>query len=131
MLFINNICRCLDAKPSCKIKKAGYSLTNNCYRRHNYYDYIGPGGKAIIIAVAARARKALIPSLSQDITMAPTNKDSNATRMTGAHMFQAVEHPELDTLGLVAIRDFLKKRADMSCLNLLQKIFVLDIEILA
>jgi hypothetical protein len=43
--------------------------------------------------------------------MAPTNKDSNATRMAGAHMFQAVQHPELDTLDLVAIRDFLKKRA--------------------
>jgi hypothetical protein len=26
-------------------------------------------------------------------------------------MFQAVQHPELDTLGLVAIRDFLKKRS--------------------
>jgi hypothetical protein len=26
-------------------------------------------------------------------------------------MFQAVQHSELDTLGLVAIRDFLKKRA--------------------
>jgi hypothetical protein len=43
--------------------------------------------------------------------MAPTNKDLGATRMAGAHMFQAVQHPELDTLGLVAIRDFLKKRA--------------------
>jgi hypothetical protein len=31
--------------------------------------------------------------------------------MAGEHMFQAVQHPELDTLGLVAIRDFLKKRA--------------------
>jgi hypothetical protein len=31
--------------------------------------------------------------------------------MAGAHMFQAVQHPELYTLGLVAIRDFLKKRA--------------------
>jgi hypothetical protein len=31
--------------------------------------------------------------------------------MAGAHMFQAVQHPELDTLGLVAIRYFLKKRA--------------------
>jgi hypothetical protein len=31
--------------------------------------------------------------------------------MAGAHMFQAVQHPEVDTLGLVAIRDFLKKRA--------------------
>jgi hypothetical protein len=31
--------------------------------------------------------------------------------MAGAHMFQAIQHPELDTLGLVAIRDFLKKRA--------------------
>jgi hypothetical protein len=31
--------------------------------------------------------------------------------MAGAHMFQAVQHPELDTLGQVAIRDFLKKRA--------------------
>jgi hypothetical protein len=31
--------------------------------------------------------------------------------MAGAHMFQAVQHPDLDTLGLVAIRDFLKKRA--------------------
>jgi hypothetical protein len=30
--------------------------------------------------------------------------------MAGAHMFQAVQHTELDTLGLVAIRDFLKKR---------------------
>jgi hypothetical protein len=43
--------------------------------------------------------------------MAPTNNDSDATRMAGAHMFQAVQHPELDTLGQVAIRDFLKKRA--------------------
>jgi hypothetical protein len=31
--------------------------------------------------------------------------------MAGAHRFQAVQHPELDTLGLVAIREFLKKRA--------------------
>jgi hypothetical protein len=31
--------------------------------------------------------------------------------MAGAHMFQVIQHPELDTLGLVAIRDFLKKRA--------------------
>jgi hypothetical protein len=31
--------------------------------------------------------------------------------MAGAHMFQAVQNPELNTLGLVAIRDFLKKRA--------------------
>jgi hypothetical protein len=31
--------------------------------------------------------------------------------MAGAPMFQAVQHPELDTLGHVAIRDFLKKRA--------------------
>jgi hypothetical protein len=43
--------------------------------------------------------------------MAPTNKDSGATRMAGAHMFQEGQHPELDTLGLVAIRDFLKNRA--------------------
>jgi hypothetical protein len=43
--------------------------------------------------------------------MAPTNKDSGATRMAGAHIFQAVQHPELDTLALVAIRDFLMKRA--------------------
>jgi hypothetical protein len=42
--------------------------------------------------------------------MAPKNKDSGATRMAGTHIFQAVQHPELDTLGLVAIRDFLKKR---------------------
>jgi hypothetical protein len=26
-------------------KKASYSLINNCYRRHNYHDYIGPGGR--------------------------------------------------------------------------------------
>jgi hypothetical protein len=38
--------------------------------------------------------------------MAPTNKDSGATQMAGAHMIQAVQHPELDTLGLVDIRDF-------------------------
>jgi hypothetical protein len=31
--------------------------------------------------------------------------------MAGAHVFQAVQHPELDTLGLVAICDFLKRRA--------------------
>jgi hypothetical protein len=31
--------------------------------------------------------------------------------MAGAPMFQAVQHPELDTLGLVVIRDFLRKRA--------------------
>jgi hypothetical protein len=31
--------------------------------------------------------------------------------MAGAPMFQSVQHPELDTLGQVAIRDFLKKRA--------------------
>jgi hypothetical protein len=43
--------------------------------------------------------------------MAPTNKDSGVTRMAGAPMFQAVQHPELDTLGQVAIRDSLKKRA--------------------
>jgi hypothetical protein len=43
--------------------------------------------------------------------MAPTNKDSGVTRMAGAPLFQAVQHPELDTLGQVAIRDFLKKRA--------------------
>jgi hypothetical protein len=43
--------------------------------------------------------------------MAPTNKDSGVTRMAGAPMFRAVQHPELDTLGQVAIRDFLKKRA--------------------
>jgi hypothetical protein len=40
-----------------------------------------------------------------------TNKDSRAARMAGAPMFQAVQHPELDTLGLAAIRDFLRKRA--------------------
>jgi hypothetical protein len=43
--------------------------------------------------------------------MASTNKDLGATRMADAHMLQAVQHPKLDTLGLVAIRDFLKKRA--------------------
>jgi hypothetical protein len=48
--------------------------------------------------------------------MAPTNKDSGATRMAGAHMFQAVQHLELDMLGLMAIRDFVKKQA--CCLRL-------------
>jgi hypothetical protein len=38
--------------------------------------------------------------------MAPTNKDSGVSRMAGVPMFQAVQHPELDTLGQVAIRDF-------------------------
>jgi hypothetical protein len=42
--------------------------------------------------------------------MAPTNKDSGATQMAGAHLFQTVQHPEIDTLGLVAIHDFLKKQ---------------------
>jgi hypothetical protein len=36
--------------------------------------------------------------------------------MAGLHMFQAAQHPELDTLGLVAIRNFLKKPA--RCLRL-------------
>jgi hypothetical protein len=31
--------------------------------------------------------------------------------MAGAHVFQAVQHQKLDMLGLVAIRDFLKKWA--------------------
>jgi hypothetical protein len=31
--------------------------------------------------------------------------------MAGAHVFQAVQNPELNMLCLVAIRDFLKKRA--------------------
>jgi hypothetical protein len=31
--------------------------------------------------------------------------------MTGAHVFQAVQHSEFDTGGLVAIRDFLKRQA--------------------
>jgi uncharacterized membrane protein YgcG len=39
--------------------------------------------------------------------------------MAGAPMFQAVEHPELDTLGLVANCDFLKKRA--RCLRLVDQ----------
>jgi hypothetical protein len=43
--------------------------------------------------------------------MAPRNKDSGATRMAGAHMFQAIKTQEPNTLCLVAIRDFLKKRA--------------------
>jgi hypothetical protein len=43
--------------------------------------------------------------------MAPTNKDSGVMRMAAAPMFQAEQHPELGTLGQVAIRDFLKKRA--------------------
>jgi hypothetical protein len=43
--------------------------------------------------------------------MAPTNKDSGATRMAGAPMFQVVQHPELDTLGLVDISGYLNKRA--------------------
>jgi hypothetical protein len=43
--------------------------------------------------------------------MGPTNKDSGVTRMAGAPMFQAVQHQEIVTLGLMAIRDFLKERA--------------------
>jgi hypothetical protein len=37
--FLNiDICRCLDSKVSCKINEASYSLTNNSYCRHYYYD---------------------------------------------------------------------------------------------
>jgi hypothetical protein len=43
--------------------------------------------------------------------MASANKDSGATRMAGTRMLHAVRQRELVTLGLVAIRDFLKKRA--------------------
>jgi hypothetical protein len=43
--------------------------------------------------------------------MALTTKYSGATRMAGAHMLQTIQHPELDTLSLVAFRDFLRKRA--------------------
>jgi hypothetical protein len=39
--------------------------------------------------------------------------------MAGAHKFLAVQHPELDTLGVVAISDFLKKRT--RCLRLVSK----------
>jgi hypothetical protein len=49
-------------KTSCKIKKASYSLINNCYRRQNYYDYIGTGAITIIIVVAARAQDATTKS---------------------------------------------------------------------
>jgi hypothetical protein len=45
--------------------------------------------------------------------MAPKNKDSGATRMAGAPMFQAVKHSELDTLGLLAIRDFPKEASTL------------------
>jgi hypothetical protein len=31
--------------------------------------------------------------------------------MAGTHLFHAAQHPKLNTLGLVGIRDFLKKRA--------------------
>jgi hypothetical protein len=51
-----DISRCLDAKTSCRIKGVRYSLTNNCYCRHNYYGLFGFGGRTIIIAVAARAQ---------------------------------------------------------------------------
>jgi hypothetical protein len=60
---------------------------------------------------AARAHKAQPSSPRYDEAMTQTNKDSGATRMAGAHVFQAVQHPELDTLGRVAICDVLKKRA--------------------
>jgi hypothetical protein len=43
--------------------------------------------------------------------MAQTNKYLGATRMAGAHMIKALQLPELDTFGPVAMRDFLKKRA--------------------
>jgi hypothetical protein len=43
--------------------------------------------------------------------MPTTSKETGATRMAGAPMFQAEQLSELDTLGLVAIREFLKKRA--------------------
>jgi hypothetical protein len=43
--------------------------------------------------------------------MTPTNKDSDVTRMASAHIFQTAHYPELDTLVLVGIRDFLKNRA--------------------
>jgi hypothetical protein len=43
--------------------------------------------------------------------MVLTNRDSGATLIADAHMFRAVQRPKLDKLGLVAIRDFLMKRA--------------------
>jgi hypothetical protein len=43
--------------------------------------------------------------------MAPKQKESGATRMASAHMFQAGQDPELDTLGLIPIRDYLNRRA--------------------
>jgi hypothetical protein len=58
-----------------------------------------------------RARNDLPPSSSLDEAMDPTNKDSGATKMASAHVFQAVQHPKLYTLGLVSIYDFLKRRA--------------------
>jgi hypothetical protein len=41
--------------------------------------------------------------------MACTNKELGSTRIAGAQIFQAVQHLELDMLGVVAIRDFLKE----------------------
>jgi hypothetical protein len=63
-----------------------------------------------MIAVAARAQGSTTKSQLR------RNNDTDeqrfgATRMASAHVFQAVQHPELDTLGLVAIRDVPKKRA--------------------
>jgi hypothetical protein len=37
--FLNiDIRGCFDAKTTYKINEVSYSLKNNCYRRHNYYD---------------------------------------------------------------------------------------------
>jgi hypothetical protein len=39
------------------------------------------------------------------------DKEFGAARMVGADVFQAVQNPNVNTLGLVAIRDFLNNPA--------------------
>jgi hypothetical protein len=58
-----------------------------------------------------RARKALPPKSQLRHNNGSDEKGFGCYAYNRRAQFQAVQHPELDTLGLVAIRDFLKKRA--------------------
>jgi hypothetical protein len=93
------------------LNKGGKLLTNkHLLSSTELFRLIGPGGRTKIIVVATRAQ-----GFSTKSQIGRNNgtdeQNSGATRMACAHMIQALQHPELDKLGLVAIRDFLKKQA--------------------
>jgi hypothetical protein len=86
-----------------------YPLIKQLLRRQNYYKNIGPGGRTIIIAVAARAQGSIIKSQLRHNNGTDEQGLGCYANCRRAHVPGGTK-PELDTLGLVSIRDFLNKR---------------------